>query len=70
VTEEHVPQTSRSAQKLAEEVARTASEETERNIRVQQESLRKYSEPFDKANSQDKEQSLRHSETPVVEKAA
>lgn len=70
LTEEHVPQTSRSAQKLAEEVARTASEETERSIRVQQENLRKYADPFDKANGQGREQPPRRSETPEVNKAA
>jgi phasin family protein len=46
VAEEHVQNTTRTAQQLAEEVARTASEETERGIRTQQETLRKFSDPF------------------------
>jgi len=61
VTEEHVPQTSRAAHKLAEEVARTASDETERSIRVQQENLRKFSDPFNKGNGQDGQQVPRRS---------
>jgi phasin family protein len=61
VTEEHVPEASRTAHKLAEEVARTASEETERSIRVQQENLRKFSDPFNKGNGQDGQQSPRSS---------
>lgn len=46
VTEEHVQETARTARALADEVARVASEETERNMRNQQESLRKFSDPF------------------------
>jgi phasin family protein len=46
VTEEHVQETSRTARELADEVARVATEETERNMRSQQESLRKFSDPF------------------------
>ncbi len=46
VTEEHVQETSRTARELADEVARVATEETERNMRTQQESLRKFSDPF------------------------
>jgi hypothetical protein len=46
VAEEHVQNTTRTAQQLAEEVSRTASEETERGIRTQQETLRKFSDPF------------------------
>jgi phasin family protein len=46
VTEQHVQQTSRTARALADEVQRAASEETERGIRTQQETLRKFSDPF------------------------
>jgi phasin family protein len=46
VTEQHVQQTSRTARALTDEVQRAASEETERGIRTQQETLRKFSDPF------------------------
>jgi len=46
VTEQHVQETTRTARALAEEVARVASEETERSMRTQQETMRKFSDPF------------------------
>jgi phasin family protein len=46
VTEQHVQNTSRTARTLADEVARTASEETERGLRAQQETVRKFADPF------------------------
>lgn len=46
VTEQHVQETTRTARALADEVARVASEETERNMRNQQETMRKFSDPF------------------------
>ena len=46
VTEQHVQETSRTARALADEVARTANEETERTMRNHQETLRKFSDPF------------------------
>jgi phasin family protein len=46
VTEQHVQETTRTARVLADEVQRVASEETERNVRSQQESIRKFSDPF------------------------
>jgi phasin family protein len=46
VTEQHVQETTRTARALADEVARVASEETERNMRTQQETMRKFSDPF------------------------
>jgi len=46
VTEQHVQETSRTARALADEVARAASEETERSMRSQQETMRKFSDPF------------------------
>ena len=46
VTEQHVQETTRTARALADEVARVASEETERNVRTQQETIRKFSDPF------------------------
>lgn len=48
VTEEHVQETAQTAKALAEEVARTAVEETERNIRKQEESIHQFSDPFTK----------------------
>ena len=46
VAEQHVSETSRTAKALAEEVARTASEETEKNLRKQQETMQRIAEPF------------------------
>ncbi|WP_426174697.1 phasin family protein [Massilia sp. TWR1-2-2] len=46
VTEQHVQETSRTAQALAQEVQKAASEETERGLRTQQETMRKFSDPF------------------------
>jgi phasin family protein len=46
VTEQHVQETSRTARALADEVQRAASEESERGIRTQQETMRKFSDPF------------------------
>lgn len=46
VTEQHVQETSRTARALADEVARVANEETERNMRNQQETMRKFTDPF------------------------
>lgn len=46
VTEQHVQETSRTARALADEVARAATEETERSMRTQQETMRKFSDPF------------------------
>ena len=51
VTEQHVQETSRTAKALADEVQRAASEETERGIRTQQETMRKFSDPFQNAAS-------------------
>lgn len=52
VTEQHVQETTRTARALADEVARVASEETERNMRNQQETMRKFSDPFTQNGSQ------------------
>lgn len=46
VTEQHVQETSRTARALADEVQRAASEETERGIRTQQETMRKFGDTF------------------------
>ena len=46
VAEQHVSETGRTAKALAEEVARTASEETEKNLRKQQETMQRITEPF------------------------
>ena len=46
VTEQHVQNTTRTARALVDEVARTTAEETERNIRTQQEALRTVADPF------------------------
>ena len=46
VTEQHVQNTSRTARALADEVARDATEQTERGLRAQQETVRQYTDPF------------------------
>ena len=52
VTEQHVQETTRTARALADEVQRVASEETERSMRNQQETMRKFSDPFTQNGSQ------------------
>ena len=51
VAEQHVQETTRTAKALADEVQRAASEETERGIRTQQETMRKFSDPFQTAGA-------------------
>lgn len=46
VTEQHVQNTTRTARALADEVARDATEQTERGLRTQQETIRQFSDPF------------------------
>ena len=46
VTEQHVQNTTRTARALADEVARDATEQTERGLRAQQETIRQFSDPF------------------------
>ena len=52
VTEQHVQETTRTARALADEVQRVASEETERNVRTQQETMKKFTDPFTQNGSQ------------------
>lgn len=49
VAEEHVKETAQTAKALAEEVSRIAVEDTERNIKKQEESIRQFSDPFTKS---------------------
>lgn len=46
VTEQHVQETTRTAQALADQVARTAADETDRTVRHQEESLKNFRDPF------------------------
>jgi phasin family protein len=46
VAEQHVQTTTRTARALADEVARDATEQTERNLRAQQDSARQFADPF------------------------
>jgi phasin family protein len=46
VTEQHVQNTTRTARALADEVARDATEQTERGLRAQQETARQFADPF------------------------
>lgn len=48
VTEQHVQKTSQTARALADEVARVASEETDRGMRKQEETMREFADPFSK----------------------
>ena len=52
VTEQHVQETTRTARALADEVARVASEETDRSMRNQQETMRKFTDPFRSGDGQ------------------
>ena len=49
VTEQHVQNTTRTARALADEVARDATEQTERSLRAQQETVRQFADPFARA---------------------
>ena len=51
VTEQHGQATARTARALADEVARDATEQTERGLRVQQETVRQFSDPFMRSDS-------------------
>jgi phasin family protein len=51
VTEQHVQETSRTARALADEVTRAASEETDRNMRQQEEALKSFRDPFKQEGS-------------------
>ncbi|WP_332876859.1 phasin family protein [Massilia sp. S19_KUP03_FR1] len=51
VTEDHVQKTAQTARALADEVARAASEETERGMRKQEETMRQFSDPFSTSGS-------------------
>jgi phasin family protein len=53
VTEQHVQNTSRTAQALADEVARDAHEQTERGLRAQQETARQHIDPFSRSGEGD-----------------
>lgn len=46
VTEQHSPLTARTARQLADEVAKVATEETEKNSRKQHETLEQFQDPF------------------------
>lgn len=52
VTQEHSSETARTAQALAEEVTRAASEDSARSVRQQEEVLKTYRDPFQKADAQ------------------
>ncbi|MDC8756326.1 phasin family protein [Janthinobacterium fluminis] len=47
VAEEHVSETSRTAKALADEVARVATEETEKSMRSQQDAMKRFADPFE-----------------------
>lgn len=49
VTEQHAQNTARTARAVADEVARTATEQTELGMRTQQETMRRFADPFARA---------------------
>lgn len=51
VAERHVPETSRTAHELADEVKRVVTEETERGLRQQEENLKNFRDPFQQAET-------------------
>jgi phasin family protein len=51
VTEDHVQKTTQTARALADEVARVATEETERGMRKQEDTMRQFSDPFKTSGS-------------------
>jgi phasin family protein len=59
VTEQHAQNTARTARALADEVARTASEEAERGMRTQQEAMRRFADPFSRADGNGQGQQMR-----------
>jgi phasin family protein len=54
VTEEHVHNTTRTARQLADEVARNASEETQRGLQKGQDTLQRFVDPFSTGNGHDR----------------
>jgi phasin family protein len=46
VAEQHLPETTRAAKTLADEVARMATDETEKSLRKQEDTIRTFSDPF------------------------
>ncbi|HEU4845900.1 MAG TPA: TIGR01841 family phasin [Burkholderiaceae bacterium] len=62
VAEEHVAETSRTAKALADEVARVASEETEKTMRTQQDTMRKFTDPFERLADSGMRQAARGNE--------
>lgn len=62
VAEEHVAETTRTAKALADEVARVATEETEKTMRDQQDAMRKFTDPFERLAEQGMRQAARGNE--------
>jgi phasin family protein len=54
VTEQHVQNTTRTARQLADEVARNASEETQRGLQKGQETLQRFADPFTAGNGHER----------------
>jgi phasin family protein len=54
VTGQHMQNTTQTARQLADEVARTASEETERGLRQGQDTLQRFTDPFATGNGHDR----------------
>lgn len=56
VTEQHVQKTTQTARQLADDVARNASEETQRGLRQGQDTLQRFVDPFTSGNGHDRAQ--------------
>ena len=54
VTEQHVQKTTQTARQLADDVSRTASEETQRGLRQGQDTLERFVDPFKTGNGRDR----------------
>ena len=70
VTEQHVQNTTRTARALADEVARDATEQTERGLRAQQETVRQFSDPFIRPGNGAAQPHNASQNTPVSQQAA
>ncbi|MFC3461465.1 hypothetical protein [Massilia haematophila] len=61
VAQQHVQETARTTRQLADQVERTAAEETDRSMRHQEESLKNFRDPFEHAGTQHNDGGTNHS---------
>jgi len=70
VTQQHVQETTRTARQLADQVERTATEETNRSMQRQEESLKNFRDPFEHAGAQRNDGSAHHGSMQATGEAA